>query len=244
MDPAEVYKSAYDAGAGRHATRSALSAIQTSMGVAAPTPNLTPGEAAEKVVYDIFINMLHYLLAAFFLWIVYDAVHWRRWAFDIGEWLEGADIHPWQLIITSVRALIMLPLLIIHLTILLLQFAVHAIAQNARVRFIDQATREGVIRAKNLCERSYDNFRYNSLNDAIYLQYQLCFNWVGNHKLQLIVCFVIIWFTSTFIDNNKNTLRDVFMEWTELQRYLDQPLPEILFWKPKEFGSNSHYHRL
>lgn len=55
-------------------------------------------------------------------------------------------------------------------------------------------------------------------------------------------CILGIHILSTMIKSQTDETIDVFMEWTQLQRYIGDPIPGYLFQQRLEYGSNSHYH--
>lgn len=243
IDPeaVEAYLSASRAELQRHATRSAFSAIQTVMQATTPATNpMRDGEAVEKVVQRLAVKLLSkgmgWFAIAFLLWTLVDVVHWGEWAEEIEAWLQIIGPNISAIVVRIITFLLTLPVLLVGVI-------VRAIARSDVAIFAGNAIRESYFRTKDFIERKYIDFRYNSVRDAVFLRYQLVFNWLGNHKAHLAASFVFIWFVSSIIENKKSISTDTFMEWTELQRYINQPIPEILFRRPKEFGSNSHYYR-
>ena len=91
-------------------------------------------------------------------------------------------------------------------------------------------------------ERMIDHMRCHWLLAVIYLHYQQVLNWLGRYKFRLIISMVGTHLLSTMIRSQLNKV-ELFMCWTEIQRYIYDPIPDYVFRHCFHDGSTSHYHR-
>lgn len=238
MDPAlrQAYLSAYASAASRHnALSTAATAVRTS---ATAINNEHTPEKAELIVRKLFgpaIPFLKYLFFGLILWTICQVIPWNR-TFLILENTAGPAIQ--DAVLTFLAGLWWLACL----PVLIAWKLVEAIVWHPWVGQARQSARERLQRAEDLIVREIENIRDNWRFDAARMLRQIIIHWIDRHKLQLIVFFVGIHLASTMMQSQTNRT-EVFVKWTELQQYIDDPLPQYLFRQRKEYGSNSHYHR-
>ena len=242
MDPfgPEAYSNAYASHLNRHGSRSLFSGAPAAMRTGASTSStMMTGEKAEMIIYklasEMFWALFKYSLYAFLMWSAICFLPWRRMLWAFGEWVEATA----RAIAPQMRAglrgwLDLFVLLLIHIF--------RAITQNRWVLHARWAIGDRLVRTWRAFLHVSDNIRHHWVWDTIYLHYQLIVNWLGGRKLHLIVFIVGIHVLSTVFRGENNENQEVFMKWSDLQRYIDTPIPEYLFRQRLEYGSNCHYH--
>jgi hypothetical protein len=238
----QAYFSAYGMGAARHGSLRTFSAPTAAVRAGASASNSTTmtGETAEKIVgrllLDVLLGLAKYSLVAFFLWCTVVFVPWRQLGQVLGEWL-GAIL---QEIAPQLRDGFAG---LLDLFVLLFRHIIHDITHHHWVIQARQATRERLIQTRQHFDHVIVNFRHHWLFATIYLHYQRVIIWIGRHKLHMIVFLVFVNLISTMVESQLNKSSEVFLKWTELQRYIEDPIPEYVFRQPKKDGSSSHYRR-
>jgi hypothetical protein len=116
-----------------------------------------------------------------------------------------------------------------------------AIIQNQCVIDARQAIRDWYDSTQQRVNRSYDSFINASIFGTVSIRYQRLINWTGRSKYHLIVGIVAIHLLSTIISNQIAEADEIFVTWSELQPYVDQPISWHMFRQRSEEGSNSHY---
>ena len=239
MGPAvqKAYETAYKAAINRHhAAHSAFPATQAAVrATATPYSTTTDGEATGTTVRAFIHQLYFYTFVGFLLWCLFGAVRRRQWVFELREWFEEVAPQIPDTIAAFIGGLFALPFLAV-------QAVVRALIQNGLVLRAANSIREGYGRAKERVNQQGIRLRYNQETDTAYLRWQEAIISAGRYKKYVIVFSVLLWFASIIVNSQKYQSSERFMEWTELQRYMVEPIPEILFWQRKEEGSNSHYH--
>ncbi|KAK3686814.1 hypothetical protein LTR37_019447 [Vermiconidia calcicola] len=235
----QAYRAGYNRRANSYATRTAFSAAATGVRTAARhSSTVTDADAAEELVKRVFWNafvwVFYYIIFPSVLsWLLYDAVHWREWAGETLDWLQGAVPDIRFVIAQGGRA-------ILRFLFLLVVEVVAAIIRFLRIPAAINAAREHLASARSLANDQILRLRYNQFTDAAYLHYQETTNWFGNHKARLIVACLAITYVSALIDRNTHLPGTRFMEWTELQHHLDSPIPDALWRHHTEFVHGVH----
>ena len=197
-------------------------------------PGATTGHEM-GAVRILLLRLIWSTLLGFLLWCLFGVVRRREWHLTLREriQLDGPVLLGW--VRHGIRWLVILPFRLLNAT-------VRGIARSEALRFSTNVIRERWIRMRDFVSWKMYYLRHNWLTDLFYLYYQQVINWVGQHKAVLIGSIFVTWWISAIIQqHNSTSIR--FMKWPEVQRYVDKPLPEVLFWQRKESGSNSHYHR-
>jgi hypothetical protein len=198
------------------------------------------GEKAEMIFYKLvgqmFRALLKYSLYAFLMWSAICFLPWRRMLWAFGEWAEATAREIAPQIRAGLRGWFdLFVLLLVHIS--------RAATQNRWVVHARWAVGGWLARTSRAILHVIDNLRHHQLWDTIYLHYQLIVNWFGRRKLHLIVFIVGIHLLSSMFQSENNKTTEVFMKWSDLQQYIDTPIPEYLFRQRVEDGSNCHYQR-
>ncbi|KAK3701346.1 hypothetical protein LTR37_015568 [Vermiconidia calcicola] len=238
----QAYRAGYNRRANSYATRTAFSAAATGVRTAARhSSTVTDADAVEELVkrvfWNVFVWVFYYIIfPSVLLWLLYDAVHWREWAGETLEWLQGAVPDIRFVVAQGGRA-------ILRFLLLLVVEVVAAIIRFLRVPAAINAAREHLASARRLAHDQILRLRYNHFTDTAYLYYQETINWFGNYKARLLFACLAVTYVSALIDRNTHLPGTRFMEWTELQHHLDAPIPDALWRHHTEFVHGVHDHQ-